>query len=138
MLKLKVNDASYRRVRRHAESMVLRVQKAGNRSAVRKATAPILKESKRRAPVETGELKRSLVSRVKTERNGVVFGYVGGRKGTAGGRIVHLLELGTSKMAPRPFLRPAIAAAEDDAVAKYKESIWSDVQREARKAAAKS
>lgn len=64
------------------------------------------------APVRTGNLKRSIVISDKkkgaVKEEGVTKVYLGAsyRKG-ARGRHAHLLEFGTVKMAPRPFLRPA-------------------------------
>lgn len=66
------------------------------------------------APVRTGNLKRSIIISDKAngamavEGQDVVTVYLGAsyRKG-ARGRHAHLLEFGTVKMAPRPFLRPA-------------------------------
>ncbi len=118
-----------------ATRMAIRVEKAGNRRAVRKATTPMLKESKRLVPVRTGELKRSLVSRVQTEGR-AIMAKIGGRKGTRGGRYLHLVEFGSVYASPQPFLRPAFEATKDESKRIYQETVWADIKAEAAKAKA--
>lgn len=71
------------------------------RPAVRKAAAEVRKAAKRLAPVETGELKRSITTKVETIRNGPVYAVIGpeNRKNAQTGRnpanYAHLVENGT-------------------------------------------
>jgi HK97 gp10 family phage protein len=95
------------------------------RKAVNKATRPLAKDTKLLVPVETGTLKRSIGSKVKTYKSGTTVGLIGprkgmgrevvARKGPKAGRVefrdpvryAHLVEFGTRKFPARPFIRPA-------------------------------
>lgn len=92
------------------------------RKAVNAATKIALGAARRRAPVETGLLKKSLGRKTKTYRDSaVVVGIVGPRADMgktvtlASGRqqyrdpakTAHLVERGTRHSQARPFMRPA-------------------------------
>lgn len=138
MVKVKTAWKGLAQVRRAADTMTLRVQKASNRVAVGKATTPMLRTAKKLVPYRTGELKRSLTKRVKTMPDGVVTGRIAPRRGTKGVKYAHIVELGSSKMAPRPYMRPAFEQSKDESTAVYKAEIWNDIKREARKAVARA
>lgn len=82
--------------------------------AMTEALEPTAMLAVQMAPVRTGNLKRSIIISDKAngamaaEGEDVVTVYLGAsyKKG-ARGRHAHLLEFGTVKMQPRPFLRPA-------------------------------
>ena len=101
---------------RNLEKLGTRVALRGPAAAVRAAGAVIIKEMRRRAPRDTGSLKKSLGQRVKTyRRSGVVTSIIGARSKryeTEKGRrnpayYAHLLELGRKGVSARPFMRPA-------------------------------
>ncbi len=78
-------------------------------------------EARRRAPVgATGRLRREIDYEVRPDRNDVV-GYVGVKAGGLAANqgpafYGYFLELGTSKMAARPFLRPAVFENADQII----------------------
>lgn len=88
--------------------------------AARKAFEPVLAAAQARAPIDTGLLRDSIKLAVVRPRGGDAVVQVGLRiapsKGAAklGRRTIsahwrwHFVELGTSKMAAKPFLRPAL------------------------------
>ena len=57
------------------------------------------------APVKTGIMRGDVAYKVVAQHNDIT-GYVGVRKGRA--FYAYFVELGTSKMRARPFLRPAV------------------------------
>lgn len=65
-------------------------------------------EARRRVPVRTGALQRSIRSRVIKKGEEVTIELVAG-----GGEVdyARYVEEGTSRMAPRPYLRPAVDKA---------------------------
>lgn len=65
----------------------------------------VLEDAKARVPVRTGTLKESLTKETTEKTAGRAVVSVGPGKEGFYGRFV---ELGTSKTAPRPFLRPAL------------------------------
>jgi len=110
-----------------------KLQKKGLTQALRKGMAPVRKSAKAKAPVDTGALKKAITVRTNSKlgrREGgaaVQLGIRGGakeyannaqnrREGRAGKSYeqggnqfyFRFLEFGTSKMAARPFLRPAL------------------------------
>lgn len=110
--------------------------KGALRFAMYGAAALIRDEARARAPEDTGRLKRSLIvvaRRGRGVRRGVIAYRVthrrGRRSGDERGRqwveaysrfdayYAPWVEYGTAKMAARPFMRPALVARADDAVA---------------------
>lgn len=87
-------------------------QEGALRRAMTDALEPTAERARELVPVRTGNLKRSIV--ISDRAKGVakdpdaVTVYLGASQAKgARGRHAHLLEFGTVKMSPRPFLRPA-------------------------------
>lgn len=110
------------------------LSKAENRKVMRDATraaATIFKdEAVNRAPVHTGKLKKNIVVITQRDRNGNITSgvHVRGtnpRTGNSDNSMKasnsrnafywRFVELGTSNMAPVPFIRPAYDARQEDA-----------------------
>lgn len=110
------------------------LSKAENRRVMRNATraaATVFKdEAIKRAPVRTGKLKKNIVVMTQRNRNGGISSGVHVRgtnprtgnsdnkmKGVNGKNAFYwrFVELGTSKLAPAPFIRPAYDARQEDA-----------------------
>jgi HK97 gp10 family phage protein len=95
-----------------------KVRRKALRSGIAKAGRIIAKDAKDRVQRRSGQLARSIGSKVKVYRNGgAVVAIVGPRKGfkiIVDGkpvdpvRYAHLVEAGTSHSAAFPFLRPAV------------------------------
>ena len=72
------------------------------------------KYARQRVPVLTGALKRSIkATRNPAKQRGKVEALVNARS-----PIAHLIEYGTVKMSPQPYLRPAIDEHRPEIVAK--------------------
>lgn len=69
---------------------------------VRESTKAVERGAKSRAPVDTGELRGSITSATRGNTGQV----------SAGARYAFYNEYGTSKMAPQPFMIPAVEAEE--------------------------
>lgn len=108
-----------------------RVAKNRLRRAVSAGAAVIRNEAKQIAPVDTGEMRRDIqIKRERDSRSGdlivrySVFVRTGGKSRLSGrGRNVdknsfywRFVEFGTSKMAAKPFMRPAYESKKEDAV----------------------
>lgn len=119
-------------------------------------------EARRRVPVRTASLKRSIVAQTRTIRVGkdripaVVVtiarksfaGQATARgthrvaQGATGGRIqprryAHLVEFGTVRAKPRPFMRPAADTKRREALAAVERVMREEVEKAARRAALK-
>lgn len=81
-----------------------KMQRAVLRDSLRSAARVVEKDARNRVPVDTGRLKKAITQNVSVK--GVVGeALVGYKKEVFYGRFV---EMGTSKMAAQPFLRPAL------------------------------
>lgn len=78
--------------------------------AVKAGAKVVLDEAKSRAPVDTGALRDNMTMRVVEKDRSQVEVDVGPHKDQYYG---YFLEHGTSKMSPRPFLRPALDENRD-------------------------
>ncbi|MFI8417695.1 HK97-gp10 family putative phage morphogenesis protein [Serratia sp. NPDC078593] len=90
------------------------------RQATRASAAVFRDEARRRAPKKTGKLARNIVVVSPRSRNGdAVAGVHVRSKGKASNRnnafYWRFVELGTSKMAAIPFVRPAFDSKQEDA-----------------------
>ncbi len=117
------------------------------RPAVTQALAPINKAAKRKAPVETGLLKKSIGKKVAVvRRTGDIWGGVGIRKGfkqevTVDGKTemrnpinyAHLVEFGTKNQPAKPFLRPALDEKRPEAMRILARVVKERLHKEAAK-----
>ncbi len=113
------------------------------RPGVRAALSPINKAAKRKAPKETGLLKKSIGVKMKSfNRTGVIWGAVGVRKGfrkVIDGkprdprRYAHLAEFGTETVPARSFMRGAFDENKGKAFGILKTKIMLGLAREAKR-----
>lgn len=92
------------------------------RQATRAAAVVFRDEARSRAPKKSGKLARNIVAMNQRSSNGgAVAGVHIRSSGKAGGKnnafYWRFVELGTSKMAQVPFIRPAFDAGEEKAAA---------------------
>lgn len=98
-------------------------------NAVRAGVRVVQKAAKSNAPVETGRLRNSL--KVKAPRNkssGVAVAEV-----VTGVFYAHMLEYGTVKMSPKPFMRPALDESAQAAIDKMADNLRTGIDRELKK-----
>lgn len=124
-----------------------RVAKNALRAAVNAGASEIRKEARARVPVDSGLTKKSIHQRQIREKSSASrqVVYVGVRSGgrnkdgtkRAAPWYWRFVEYGTSKMAARPFMRPAFEAKKLAAVkaigVKLNERIQLEAQRLAKK-----
>lgn len=97
-------------LQRKFANMSGKMQRAVVRDSLRSAARVVEKSARQKVPVDTGRLKKSITQRV-TVQSAVGEALIGYRKEAFYGRFV---ELGTSKMAAQPFLRPALDENTDE------------------------
>jgi len=132
MIKVTLDTRSWKKIGTKLDRMASRVEIEGNRKAVNAATTPMLNAARQLVPKVTGTLRKSLAKRVKNQGK-AVQGKIGGRRGTAGHRYLHLVEFGTSHSSPRPFLRPAFYQAEPESRRIYNATIGDFIQSAIRR-----
>lgn len=103
--------------------------------ALMAAARVIVKEAKRRVPVKTGQLKKS-ISAVRSSRNRaaderlVQIGF----KPPVSARA-HFTEFGTAHSRPEPFIRPALDSQAEEALRAMVEALATGIEREEYKQA---
>lgn len=121
-----------------------KLQKKWGRRGVAKGARLMVKSAKAKAPVRTGQLKKSLGFRPRTYKTGL-FAVIGPRAGfetvdESGKKhdpkkIAHLVEMGHGgprPAPPHPFLRPAMYETASACSAKIAEELTKGLQVEAR------
>lgn len=146
--------AGLRELQQALAQLPIRVARNALRGAVNAGATVIRREAVQRAPVRTGKMRRAIYQKHAPEKSGLMQAtyLVGVRSGKAeravtkrvrrGGKVLtvtldrdayywRFLEFGTSKMAARPFLRPAFEVKKYDAVARIKEYLATRIEVEA-------
>lgn len=100
------------------------------RKGMRRGANVIRDEARARAPVDTGHLKRSITTRERSDEGADMRFAVEVPRGAFYGRF---LEYGTSKMAAKPFLRPAAEAKTEEAVSTMRDALADAIEIELRR-----
>lgn len=98
-----------------------RSQKGVMRAALRSAARPVVNKAKQIVPVRTGALKRGIQQRVSVTSR-VAEASIGYDRKQFYGRFI---ELGTSKMSAKPFLRPALDGSQNEIESAFL-NAWSN------------
>jgi HK97 gp10 family phage protein len=107
------------------------------RRAIRASAAPVQKAMKRKAPKDTGGLKKSIKTKTKTYKDGTTVAIIGpdkdflttdsrGRKYRPA-NIAHIVERGSSKVAAQPFIAPAFQEQRDTALGIIATKLREDI-----------
>lgn len=113
-----------------------RVAERVTKNALRAGARVIRDEAKDRVPVDTGDLRDSVVVRSPTQRqrkHGAALVVVGFEKPIS--RRAHLTEFGTQHQPAQPFLRPAVDEGGRRAIDAIGKSMTRGINREAKKLA---
>jgi len=100
------------------------------RKGMRKGANVVRDEARAKARVKTGNLKRKIRTRERREENGDLRFAVEVTRSAFYGRF---LEYGTSKMAAKPFLRPAAEAKTEEAVTAMRDALQEAIAVELMK-----
>lgn len=137
-----------RKLRKLFNTLGERVQRKVLRAAVSASATPVLKSARSKAKRRTGLLKKSLGRKVATnKKRQSVTAVIGPRRNVTGevdgtpykpSRTAHLVEKGFinergEHVAPQPFLNPAMAETEGQALDAMRTKLAAGVAREASK-----
>lgn len=153
----------FQQLRINIEILERKIGRGAMRVALTKASRLVVADAKRRVPVRTGTLKKSLRAKVKTYvRRGTVVAIIGPSRSVSAqvdfgsdkgietlrpSKYSHLVEFGTATKgvrynpgiarepgnSPKPFLRPALESTKEAARAKYAAELRPAIQQEAAK-----
>lgn len=112
-------------LRRDFAQLTERMQRGVLRDAMRSAARPVVASAKAKVPVRTGALKRSISHRVSVKRSSAEA-TIGFDRKIFYGRFI---ELGTSKMSAKPFLRPALDESEQKIADAFVAAINRGIER---------
>lgn len=101
------------------------------RKGMRAGANVVRDEARAKAPVRTGNLKRKIRTRERSEEGGNMRFAVEIPRDAFYGRF---LEYGTSKMAAKPFLRPAAENKTEAAVTRMRDSLEEAIKIELQRA----
>lgn len=101
------------------------------RKGMRKGANVVRDEARAKAPIDTGLLKRHIRTRERSEENGDLRFAVEITRSAFYGRF---LEYGTSKMAAKPFLRPAAENKTEEAVVAMRDAMQEAIEVELMRA----
>lgn len=136
-------------LQRALKTLGVRVQRKVLRQAVNAASTPVVKAARRKAPKQSGLLRKSLGKKLKTyTKNGTVMALVGPRKDVEGehegekrrpARYAHLVENGHvaadgTHVPAQPFLRPAFDETQPQALDTMRRKLAAGVVTEMVKA----
>ena len=107
-------------LQRDFSNLTSKMQRAVLRDALRSAARPVVASAKSKVPTRTGALKRGIAQRVSVKASGKAEAIIGFDRKQFYGRFA---ELGTSKMAARPFLRPALDESQQKIEQAFVEAI---------------
>lgn len=129
----------------------LRIQKRILKAATRSAAMVVVKQARQNldsmGAVDSGLLKKSLTAKVKLYGSGIVNAAIGPHKKNTGAYVrdrgqlrwrepkkyAHLVELGTFRTRPKPFLRNALLSTMPPMIAKFKQMMGKRLIKEGQK-----
>lgn len=100
------------------------------RKGMRQGANVVRDEARAKAPIDSGNLKRRIRTRERSEEAGNMRFDIEVPRSAFYGRF---LEYGTSKMAAKPFLRPAAEAKTEEAVTVMRDALSEAIEIEMRR-----
>jgi len=114
-------------LQRDFANLTAKMQRGVLRDALRAAARPVVASAKSKVPVRTGKLQRGIQQRVSV-RSGSAEAIIGFDRKQFYGRFI---ELGTSKMSAKPFLRPALDESQNQIEQAFAAAVERGINRKA-------
>lgn len=112
-------------LQRDFSNLTAKMQRGVLRDALRAAARPVVASAKTKVPVRTGALKKGISQRVSV-KGSKAEAIIGFRRKDFYGRFI---ELGTSKMSAKPFLRPALDESQQKIEEAFAQAINRGIER---------
>lgn len=118
-----------RELERDLRKLPRRVQGRAVRNAARAGGIIVRRRARELAPRRTGNLRRSIVVRSAREGNDIVV-----RIGLLARAFYgFLLEFGTRRISPRPWMRPAFDQTKEAAAKEVSDRLWREIEKGMKK-----
>lgn len=130
MADLDVQITGLRELDRALQELAWPAARRALRKGMRAGANIVRDEARAKVAVDTGHLKRQIRTRERSDRDGNMRFAVEVPRGAFYGRF---LEYGTSKMAAKPFLRPAAEAKTEAAVTTMRDALSAAIELEMRR-----
>lgn len=131
MADLSVEIVGLRELDRALQELAWPAARRALRKGMRKGANVIREEARAKARVKTGNLRKSIRTRERSEEAGNMRFAVEIPRRAFYGRF---LEYGTSKMAAKPFLRPAAEGKTEEAVTAMRDALAEAINLELSRA----
>lgn len=131
MADLSVEILGLRELDRALQELAWPAARRALRKGMRKGANVVRDEARAKAPVDTGNLKRRIRTRERSEEEGNMRYAVEIPRNAFYGRFI---EYGTSKMAAKPFLRPAAESKTEAAVTAMRDALAEAIEIEMQRA----
>lgn len=129
------SDIDSKKLLKALKKLPLNIERNVMVGSTRAGAKVVSDEAKRLVPVKYGRLKKSIgIIKRKTKRGITSFSISPRRGGKNDGFYGRFIELGTSKMIARPFLRPALEKSVDQVLIASKQYIAERLPKEVAKA----
>jgi len=115
-------------LQRDFADLTAKMQRQVLRAALQKSARLVARSAKQKVPRRTGALQKAIGTRTSV-RSATAESTIGFNRKAFYGRFI---ELGTSKMAAKPFLRPALDENQRQIVDTFIESINEGVEKRSR------
>lgn len=130
MADLDVQITGLRELDRALQELAWPAARRALRKGMRAGANIVRDEARAKVAVDTGHLKRQIRTRERSDRDGNMRFAVEVPRGAFYGRF---LEYGTSKMAAKPFLRPAAETKTEAAVTTMRDALAEAIEIEMRR-----
>lgn len=112
-----------------------KIAKKPLQNALRAGGNVVVKAAKAKAPVDTGLLRDSIAVKQAKQKTGAVHYQVGVYQKIGKKRpfYAHMIEFGTSKMSPKPFMRPAWEETKAEVLRTFSVRLAKSITTEALK-----
>lgn len=128
-MEFNVKTEGLRELDRALNQLPLRARSSVLRGALNKAADPIVKEARALVPVDTGLGKKSIRKRASTPRAANGFNAVVTIGFLQRAFYLRFIELGTSKIPAKPFLRPAFDNNIKAAMEMFRQELRARIEK---------
>lgn len=138
MIDLKFEFSGGKELSEALQELPRRLENRVLRKALRQGGNILLRKARQLAPVKTGALRKGI--KLKIDLRGTPAAIInvripsksGKQKTSSGPYYSSFVELGTSKMAAHPFLRPAFDAVKEDALETFLNVLNDGIEEESK------